>query len=421
MANLEYIRYVPRIPEVREGAISWFECGHRVIERLPQIVWSNHSTWGEANVWALEQATSRQKDIKTVHASMIHLLAYAKWLEAEGIDWWHFPVRESERCLPRFRGALIRARDEGEIAPSTASTRIAIVVRFYRWLRATGLLSTAWPMWSERQIGIRLTDSFGFERTVRVNSTDLSIPNRTVPGVVQLEGGIMPLTAGGMHKLQAFADANASEELALMLRIGFGTGLRLGSILDLKVQTLENAVVDSVAGWHRIAVGPAARPSVETKFGVSGMVPMPLDLLERLREYAYCSRRLKRQARAEPELRDLLFLTRFGERYLTLESRAINVEMSRLRDKAKAQGLTVMRDFHFHRTRATFATLLMRAALKSMPVGDAIQFVREACLHKNSETTLKYVKFIEATKQMAEAADAFAEAFMGLARGSGHA
>lgn len=421
MANVEYIRFVPRLPEVRDGAIHWVETRRPAIERLPQILWANHSTWGEANAWALDQATSRRKDIKTVHASMIHLLAYAKWLEAEDIGWWHFPNRESERCLTRFRGALIRARDAGELAPSTASKRMAIVVRFYRWLRATGLLSTEWPMWSERQIGIRLTDPFGFERTIRVNSTDLSIPNRAITGAIQLEEGLMPLTVKGMHQLQDFADANGSEELALMLRIGFGTGLRLGSILDLKIKTLENAVVDPIAGWHRVAVGPAARPPVRTKFGVSGMVPIPLDLLMRLREYGSSVRRVKRQVQASSERCDLLFLTRFGERYSTTESRAINVELSRLRDKAEAQGVTVLRDFHFHRTRATFATMLMRAALKCVPVGDAIRFVGEACLHKDAETTLKYVRFIESTKQMSEAADAFTEAFMGLARGGSSA
>ena len=59
----------------------------------------------------------------------------------------------------------------------------------------------------------------------------------------------------------------------------------------------------------------------------------------------------------------------------------------------------------------------MRVALKFMPVGDAIQFVREACLHRDESTTMKYIKFIEANKAMADAADAFSEAFMGLARG----
>lgn len=415
MASLEFVKYVPRRCEVHSGAAFWTGAGGEVIERLPQLVWRNNATWAEANLWALEQAA--EKDIKTIHASMNHLLGYANWLEAEDIGWWHFPARESERCLKRFRGALIRARDSGEIAPSTATARMSAVVRFYRWLKATGLLSTAWPMWAERQIGIRLTDPFGLDHTLRVASTDLSIRNSKVAGAIQLEDGVMPLTSAGAREVINFFEANASEELDLMLRIGFGTGLRLGSIFDLKVETLLRAVTDPVAGWNRIAVGPGARPPVATKYGNSGMVPIPAQLLEDLREYASSTRRLKRQAQAKPEHRGLLFLTRFGNPYSDDESRAINVEISRLRKAAEAAGIAVMREFHFHRTRATFATMLMRASLKCMPVGDAVQFVREACLHKDEATTLKYVKFIESSKAMAEAADAFTEAFMGLVEG----
>jgi integrase len=417
MASLEFIRYAPRRPEVLEGKVLWNASSGRLIERLPQLIWSNQTTWGEANLWALEQATTQRKDIKTVQSAMSHLLGYANWLEAEGIEWFHFPQTESERCLSRFRGALVRARDHGEIAPSTASARMAAVVRFYRWVKAKGLLTETWPMWSERQIGIRLTDSFGFNRTMVVQSTDLAIPNRRVAGALQLEDGVMPLTSEGMQQVIEFADEQASEELVLMLRTGVGTGLRLGSILDLRLGTLDHACIDLVAGWYRIAVGPAAKPPVSTKYGISGMVPIVASLLEQLRAYACSTRRLLRQAKAAPEHRDLLFLTRFGTPYSGTQSRAINVEMSRLRSAGISAGYDVFREFHFHRTRATFATMLMRAALASLPVADAVQFVREACLHKDEATTMKYVKFIEVGAAMAEAADAFTEAFMGLAQG----
>ncbi len=226
----------------------------------------------------------------------------------------------------------------------------------------------------------------------------------------------MPLTTEGMRQVREYVDMNASLELALMLRVGFETGLRLDSILDLKVETLERTAPDPIApsSWYRIALGPAAKPPVRTKGGVSGMVPIPKALLSDLKAYATSTRRLKRQADAAQENRDLVFLTRFGNPYSDPEGRAVNVEMSRLRAAAVAEGIEVFRDFHFHRTRATFATLLMRAALGHLEVADAVAFVREACLHKNEATTLKYVKFIETSKAMAEAADQFTREFMGL-------
>ncbi|MAZ25801.1 MAG: integrase [Cytophagaceae bacterium] len=417
MASLEHIDYRPHRAEISYDSLQWAPLKRPPIRNLPQIIWEDNSTWTEANLWALNQAESSKRDLKTVRSNMSHLLAYAKWLEAESITWWHFPERESERCLVRFRGALITARNSGELAPSTVSQRMAAVIRFYKWAKSRRLISPEWPMWEQRLVGVKITNSFGLEHTMRVASTDLAIPNRKVAGAIQLEDGLLPVTVSAMSEILTLADSCSTAELSLMLRVGFFTGLRIGSITDLKVQTLHNATMVPGGGWKRLAVGPGAKPPISTKFGVSGSVPIPNELLETLIAYSMSTRRLKRQVFSTQEDQDLLFLTRYGNSYNGDSSRAINVEMSRLRAAGKKAGLHVLRGFHFHRTRATFATELMRVALEFMPVGDAIQFVREACLHRDEATTMKYIKFIGANKAMADAADAFSEAFMGLARG----
>jgi integrase len=413
LARIEHIQCPSIRPELVDGRINWEVSRGPPIDRLPQIVWSNHETWSEANLWALELA--RKKDIKTVFHSMSQMLNYANWLEEESLEWWHFPILESDRCLHRFRGYLISEHSEGRLAPSTISGRMAAVVRFYRWLKLRGLISEAWPMWSERLVGIRLQDTFGFERTINVRSTDLSIPNAAIAGAFKLEDGVMPLNGEDAQQVMDFYAERATNELELMIKIGFGTGLRLGSILDLKVGTLDHASPDDMAGWYRLDVGPGAKPSVATKYGQDGKVLIPTMLLEELRDYACSARRLLRQAKSNERDRNILFLTRFGMPYRG--GRAVHVEISRLRSFAKQQGLSRVQEFYFHRTRATFATMLMRASLKSMYVPDAVQFVREACLHKNESTTLKYVRFVEASRAMAEAADAFTAEFMGLVKG----
>ena len=416
MATLQLINYHPFRVNIQSNKVHWAKSNHQIIKGLPQIIWQDNTTWSEANLWALEQATSFRSSIKTVRSNMSHLLAYAKWIESESMDWWHFPDRESERCLNRFRGALIQARNSGELAPSTTSQRMAAVIRFYKWARKTGLISTEWPMWKDRFVGIKLTNQFGLEHTLKVASTNLAIPNRTVAGPIQLEDGLLPVAVKSMKDILSFADENASEELALMLRIGFFTGLRIGSITDLKVSTLQNAITLPEIGIKTISVGPSARPPVETKFDVSGSVPVPNELLDVLLDYASSIRRLKRQALSPEADQDLLFLTRFGNNYKGDSSSAINVEMSRLRKLGLKSGVTVFRGFYFHRTRATYATELMRVALDAMSVSEAIEFVKESCLHKDESTTMKYVKFIDTSKTMKEASDAFTEAFMGLNR-----
>lgn len=419
MATLELIQFQPHRAEVLEGespdGVAWR--ASRSANVLPTIVWADGESWGQANLWA--QHLAAQLDPKTVLTSVKHLASYAQWLEAEKTDWWYFPEKKADRCLFRFKKALINARDAREIAPSTASARMAAVVRFYRWAHAAELITPVGPMWEDRQVAVKTVSTFGLERTMQVITSELVIRNSKVKGGFQLEDGVLPVTDEGRREIQAFAEANASEELRLMLALGFGSGLRLGSLCDLKVATLEHATTDPATGWRRMDLGPAARPPVATKFGVSGKVPIWDELRARALEYATSTRRLKRQAKAAPEHRGLLFLNKNGKPYT---QGAVTTEMCRLRKEALDAGVSVFRDFYFHRSRATFTTLLMRVALRMLPVADAIDLTRECALHADEKTTFGYVKFVEKTAAMKAHADAFTQAFLGLAKqGGSHA
>ena len=421
MARLEYIRYVPHRSVLVDGCIEWIPVRNgNVIDGLPQIIWSNSTPWREANLWACERAASKDVNLKTVESNARALHALANWLEETGTDWWDFPPRKADRCLVRYRGALIKARDEGDIAPSTATERMASVVRFYRWIHVMQLLSPTWPMWKKRIIGIRLTDAVGFERTMQVNSTDLAIPNRRAPGE-RLENGLLPVSAHDRDDILAFAKERASEEFFLMLTSGFFSGMRLGTITDLKIQTLERAVQDpATPELFRLAVGPGADPPVHTKFGVTGHVWITRVHLDELRNYAYSVRRLKRQGKAAPENKDIVFLTRFGNTYAMRssdKSPALNVEMHTFRKRGLASGLPVLRHFHFHQSRCTFATELARLAIRVGGAINAIAIVMEAMLHRDEATAFRYIKFVEKTPAKVEAANAFTRDFLGLLKG----
>ena len=417
MATLEHIAYLPESPEVQaNGKIEWVRCRHRrELERLPQIFWDNCSTWPEANLWALDLALSKAS-IKTVIATMQGLLTYAKWLEAESIDWWHFPRRAADRCLYRYRGFLVYARDRGELAPSTASARMSTVIRFYRWADANELLTPESLMWNDRTVKIRIQDLTGFHRSMNVLSTDLAIPNRTIAGDLHLEDGLMPLTRAERDAIIQFTHDHSSEEISLMLRLGFLTGMRLGTICDIKEGTVQDSVPAPVPGFHQLSVGPGAQPRVKTKMGVTGRVLIPNHLLDDLKAYLCSERRLLRKGLADKPDADLAFLNPYGKPYEDRDGghSAVNTEMSRLRKLAEIEGVPEMRGFKFHRSRATFATMLMMAALDTFnEVSSAIAFVRNACLHKRESTTLEYIKFIEDTQAMSEAADKFTDFFMG--------
>ncbi|ULN81107.1 site-specific integrase [Pseudomonas sp. Y5-11] len=417
MATLETIRYVPHRPEVATQKVTWQVRNTKIIETLPQIMWANNTPWREANLWALEKAKNKKSNIKTVWSAMTHIHAYAKWLEAENTAWWHFPARESERCLVRFRGFLIDSLEHSELAPSTAQKRMNAVIRFYRWLQAMRLLSPEWPMWNDRQIGVRLNDKFGLERTMSVETTDLAIPNRKSKEY-NLEDGLFPVASSEVAGMLSFARKYASEELALMLQLGFGTGMRIGTLTDLKVATINRAVPSPlVLGFYCLAVGPGAHPTVHTKFGVTGQVIISEGDLAALRSYIQSPRRLKRKAKACLENSEHVFLTRYGELYGhkgVESSKSINVELGRLRKLGIAANMEAFNNFRFHQTRCTFATELARVIIKYGSVSMAIDIVKSLLLHKDESTTLKYIKFVEATAAMSEAANEFTRKFLGL-------
>ncbi|RMV70397.1 Integrase/recombinase [Pseudomonas coronafaciens pv. atropurpurea] len=418
MATLEKISFHPSRLSISDSTV----CRERdrrkeTVVAMPQILWSNNTPWREANLWAYEQR-SKGVDPKTTLAAIGHLHAYSKWLESQSINWWHFPAREADRCLIMFRGSLIAARDNCELAPSTTTQRMSAVVRFYRWLTANRLLSTNWPMWTDKQVGVRLLDEFGFTRTMMVTSTSLAIPNRKVTGD-KLEDGLLPVSIKAVQQIIDFSLKHGSYEIYLMLKLGFGTGMRIGTLCDLRISTIQRAVADTAfPGFNKLAIGPGAHPRVHTKFGVTGQAWISDEDLQLLRDYIFSTRRLMRQSKATAADRDAVFLTRNGNTFGKGDgnaSRGISVQLGRLRKAGIAHGMNVFRNFRFHQTRCTFATELARTALSHGTASMAIQLVRQALLHKSEKTTLTYIRFIEKTAVMSEVANAFTRDFLGLA------
>jgi len=412
MARLESIYYIPHIPVVEYGKVEWVRnTSLRPIDGLPQLFWKEGRPWTEANHWALDKSSQQAVKLSTIESLMGHLHKYANWLETEEIDWRHFPIRKSDRVLFRFRGALIQARDSGQLRPSTTTARMRAVIQFYRHCAIHNLISNDLPKWQDKQVVVEYLDTFGFERTLLRLTTDLSIPNRARQGLI-LEDGLLPISAEHQRELLIFTANYASAELNLMLMSAFFTGGRIGTLTTLSVSSLESAVPDSrVLGMWCLPVGPGT--GVATKFDVSGKLLIPDELMKLAKKYAYSPRRLKRQGKAAKEHKELLFLTRFGKPY---KPAAIAREMVELRRNATKSGLKFMQKFHFHQSRATFGTWLMTIALSVTSVKASIEFVRDAMMHKHESTTMRYIKFLEHTKVKIEIANAFSEAFLGLAR-----
>lgn len=410
MARLAFISFTPHCVEVgANGELHVQASANPSFSSLPQLFWKNGSGWVEANLWALERLSDARIDFETVKRTMKHVRTYAEFLETERLDWRHFPLRKDEQPLRKFRKRLVEQVKESVIAPSTASNCMAAVIQFYRYADANELIESHGPMWQDRLAVIPLYDPKGFKRTIVRLSSELSIPNRQRIGTV-LEEGLLPLRAAHMTELLRYTAEHAAEELHRMLSVGFFTGARLGTIVDLTVASLETAREEPDApGIYRLPVGPGTK--ISTKFSVRGDLMVPLAVLQDLKRYAFSTRRLLREAKANAEDKGLLFLTKSGSAY-TVETvdRLVYV----MRKKAVSFGLHFMHRFKFHQSRATFGTWLMQLLLNAGSKTDAICMVRDAMLHKDEKTTLGYIKFLENSRAKAYLAAEFNAAFTGL-------
>ena len=161
-------------------------------------------------------------------------------------------------------------------------------------------------------------------------STDLAIPLINNSNI-ELEGGLSPVNPREVPNILNVAINHSSIELYLLLKLGFYTGMRIGTISDLKVETLEKSILFKNETMSRIQVGPNASPPVSTKYSKDGSILIPTELVHELLDYCYSIRRLKRVANSLDENAELVFLTKEGNRYLSLNNKAINVAMHRLR------------------------------------------------------------------------------------------
>ena len=412
MSKIEYVQIHPQQLFILKDKIEFKESKELNAQMLPQI-YNGATSWEEVNLYAYDLLINHQLNLKTIQTEMLHLNAYANWLETqENLNWLTFPDKRSERCLVRFRAELIKQRENRKISPSTASQRMRSVVKFYRWFKDNYPTDENVEFWLDRKFSITVFNKFGFENTLKISSTDLAIHNQRDNSGIDLEGGISPINPAYVELMLDFAKANAPLEIYLMLKIGFYTGMRIGSITDLIVDTIKNFVYSQNPSIGFLNIGPEANPPVQTKFSKTGRIIMPKTLIDELLAYAESPRRLKRIHSAE--MNQILFLTNRGNKYLDDKGKSINVAIHRLKKLALEKGRFEFNDFYFHRTRATFATVLMQYSLNHMSTSAAIQFVQSCCLHKDAQTTLKYVRFIENQEKLSKISDEYTTLFLGM-------
>lgn len=379
------------------------------IAGLPVLYFADGRMWEEGSAYLADRAIrliedDPGNDLQSVKSAAWQLRAYLEFCEEKGLDPMTFGPRRSEKPSYLFRGRLLQqrkgiaVRDDGtrlkRLAPSTVSNRIGAVARFFMSALDDGVIPFAHPPCRITFANVQVRTAHGTARTIRVRTTDLSIRYRAAERNT-VEGGLKPVSLAMRDEIIAHARKHCSIEFALMLELGFMGGPRIQTICDLKCTSLKNATLREEERLCIIPVGP--KRNVATKFGVDYDVQIPTRLLDQLRDYSESTRRLLRAAKATPSNRELLFLTRFGDRYNRRgadESTSIAQDMSRLR-KAVLGSLDLS-SFYFHCSRATFGTSIVLAGLKSgIAIDRILHRLKTLMGHKDSKTSLRYVQFVE--------------------------
>jgi integrase len=386
---------------------SWEPLDKKVWKSFPQIFFSNGEPWAAANRYALDKFSSGNKKISTIVSNMNHLFAYARWLEESKEDWRDFPRRKKDRVIFKYRGFLIDQRDQKGLSPSTVSKRMEAVIRFYRWALHNEEIEKK-SLWDDSLVTHKFVTTVGFERTLTALSSEAAIKNRKAQNN-SVEGGLYPISVENTDTLISYLSVNKFEELSLMIMIGLFTGARSETIRTIRIQDLDMVRKDADQNIYYMRVGPGT--SIKTKFDVEGEILIAESLLNRLTKYAYSPRRLKRQAISRDEDKTLLFITSKGNPY---SESTFTKLISDLRRRMISDGLGQFHNFKFHQTRATFGTRLMGLALKYLPSQiSALNFVKNAMLHRDASTTWKYVRFLELQPIKQQINDEFFKVFTG--------
>lgn len=413
MARLEYIKL--SLKRDKSENLADFE-NYEVIENLPQAYWLDGLPWHEANLWFLHLGRAvhlKMNAIATLHAYATSLKLYMTFLEKENVDWRCFPEKWSGNVLLRYRGYLIGLRQDGKLASSTTKRRMSDILLFYIWVMNQRLMSPSYALFEERTVVRYVEADAGLKKALTIKIKSLSIPD--VRNRSGFEDGLSPVSKLQKEKILEIARSSSSEELYLMLLVAFSSGLRLGSVCDLKEKTITNAL--RVAGendlFAYLNVGPNVEGApVKTKFDKEGRIIMPLIVLRKVKDYMVSLRRVERQAKASSKNKSIIFLNRFGRPYVrggNDKSSVINVEIFRLKKRARLKGFD-LDDFKFHRARATFAsevaaTGLLVYGLDKMPM--VIGLVRKLLMHQKEETSLSYISFVLEENLMDEWADLY--------------
>jgi integrase len=396
---------------------------------LPVVIDQNSVPWDLGTLFILGRLeTQSSADMVTVKSLAVDLGAFKEWLDSHEDPedlLVCFPKMKLRRVTYRYKGALKKKIEVGEIASSTAKRRMGTVISFYRWMIEENFIEPANDPWEERTYNLSLKNSYGHVFKKVVTTTDLRIasPRSDDPfaGTIQDGGELRPLPTNEQEWVMEAAEALGNGEMYLIILFMILTGARIQTVCTLRMRHFSQKSVSfskALSGTqqvYKLRAGPGT--GIDTKYDKTGVLQIPRSFYEALHNYAH-SDRARRRRRLAPggEHEDqYLFLTQQGSPYYTTKEEARRFDPAFTRRHQKNGGTirqffkdylipyvqkTHSQAFKFrpHDLRATFGMNQTDAQMALVQAGEitlnkARTNVMSLMWHTSSKTTDLYIDY----------------------------
>lgn len=387
--------------------------------RFPIVLNCDNSVWKEGTIYLLVRAVGViGVNMLTLHNLAYDLSAYRKFLYDEQLEVTYIPERKSMRPYYQYKYHLMSLCNDKKISFNTAKRRMSSVIGFYRWMKVAGLIDMTSSLWSEKDIYINVSDTFGLMKKIRIVKTDLSIKVKNQNSNNQLAiydgGALKPLTKKEQKALIETLLENKNIEMRLIFMLALFTGARIQTILTLPCSVFLEELA-SGDKYKMISIGFGT--GVDSKNNKRTVISVPGWLYLKVKTYVNSQRARKRSDKAKPaSVSRLVFLTSQGSPYYmpneeretfldgyvttyisngqSVRQFLANKIIPIMRVKLKVDDFT----FRFHDLRATFGLNISELQLLMVDKGmislhQAREFVKTAMGHSNYRTTDGYLKY----------------------------
>ncbi|MDL5026412.1 site-specific integrase [Vibrio sp. TMPB1044] len=361
--------------------------GHFKEVTMPVLIGSKNQIVYLSNLFLINEVSEGKVDSLPAAKA---LRTWLNWLLLNKIDALLTTKIKLNSPTHGFRYYLLdRVQGKEDLSRSTANAYIQVIKRLYDWLDIEGLID------KRNFYNHKLSIIDGFRK---IQSSDLAIQVQKSP-----EQSLSPLTEQVQNQFLQLIELETIE-FQLVIKLMMFCGLRKQEALSFPKGLIkeEHITEEDSQIIKGIYIGP--HNGVKTKFSSYRELFITRTLVEDILDYSISPRYRKRQKKSKGQYKKYPPLLNYSED-------AFYSAWYRL--KKKYRGVYNSTFNHKpHDLRATFATNLMKSALKvtNKNTQIALDITRYYMGHKREETTLMYLKFIsrnDVSNQVATIMDQF--------------